>query len=110
MRLIQPQKFRIMKMGCFKMPRLQMPHLQMAVFQTGFTVASGLRMKPFVQGKKHFVHRQNILSLGKSFCPRDKIFCPKDKTFLRAEGQGSCLNFLDLNLDKKNQTYVAGQW
>ena len=41
MRLIQPLKFRILKTGCFKMPRLQTPHLQMAVFQTGVTVASG---------------------------------------------------------------------
>ena len=42
MSLIQPLKFRTLKMGCFKMPRLQMPHLQMAIFQMGVTVASGL--------------------------------------------------------------------
>ena len=47
MSLIQPQKFRTLKMGCFKMPRLQMPHLQMAVFQMGVAVASGHnRCKP----------------------------------------------------------------
>ena len=36
MRLIQPLKFKTLKMGCFKMP-----HLQMAVFQMGITVAPG---------------------------------------------------------------------
>ena len=39
MRLIQPLKFRTLKMGCFKMP-----HLQMAIFQMGIIVASGLRL------------------------------------------------------------------
>ena len=42
MRLIQPLKFRILKTGCFKMPRLQTPRLQMGVFQMVITVASGL--------------------------------------------------------------------
>ena len=35
MSLIQPMKFRTLKMGCFKVPHLQMPHLQMAVFKMG---------------------------------------------------------------------------
>ena len=40
MSLIQPLKFRTMKMGCFKMP-----HLQMAVFQMVVIIASGQRLK-----------------------------------------------------------------
>ena len=44
MHLIQPLKFRTLKMGCFKMPRLQ-TRLQTAVFQMGITVASGLKEK-----------------------------------------------------------------
>ena len=40
MRLIQPLKFRILKIGCFKMPHLQMPHWQIVVFQVVVTIAS----------------------------------------------------------------------
>ena len=43
MRLFQPLKFRILKMGCFEMPHLETPRLQMGVFQTVITVASGLK-------------------------------------------------------------------
>ena len=40
MSLIQPLKFRMLKMGCFKMP-----HLHMAIFHMVVTLASGLSQK-----------------------------------------------------------------
>ena len=41
MSLIQPLKFRTLKMGCFKMPHLQTAYLQMAFFEMVVIVASG---------------------------------------------------------------------
>ena len=72
MRLIQPLKFRILKTGCFKMPRLQTLRLQTGVFQTVITVASELRVGNFNEmsffsgkltvGKKYEIKNKTYLS------------------------------------------------